>query len=453
MGFASRQVILQHRSGLKGRLRRWGRLVLTPENIILLYCVDVLVYLRLGYPCSLIKRIWYMVLPPGPQYSLLWICVRLTFITCAHLLLPPSSTAAAFATARERVDAHNTGLCTSPSTPLTTAMGFSKGGKGGNGNSWSKPWGSSQPGGGKGQGQFGSMAHQWQNMMSEMQAMGQMSQISQMLAQANTPSPNAASNPGASSQPAPPEAASDLVHAVTKLLENKTSQGTTDTRLTTTIKRLHELMGNSSNDDTVNLENHPAFKKMKAELAGLSDTVSAQGKQLGGLQRTADETHNAIKDMFSEMRSFMGGDQPKGPQGGQLGPPSPGPPTGTSPFKGKGAPPEEAAVDLPLFGADVSINAHEEGLATSGIGADRSLVQPLAQSVKDANDQLPFAMWWTSLQKCKSLPQWRTKFVSLGAVEADVKNLGFKQIGEPIYSRVTEEGTIANKSLQSIELP
>ena len=81
------------------------------------------------------------------------------------------------------------------------------------------------------------------------------------------------------------------------------------------------------------------------------------------------------------------------------------------------------------------------------------LVQPLAQNVKDANDQLPFAMWWTSLQKCKSLSQWRTKLVSLGAVEADVKNLGFKQIGELIYSRVTEEGTIANKSLQGIELP
>ena len=171
---------------------------------------------------------------------------------------------------------------------------WSKGGKGG----W-KSYGNFS-GGGKGQ--FGGMASQWQNMMSEMQAMGQMSQISQMLAQQQAAPPTSSSH---TNQPPSTEAATDLVQAVTQLLENRSNKSPTDTRLTNTIKRLHELMGNSSSDEPFDLENHPAFKKLRAEFAGLTETVGAQGKQLSGLQRTAEETQGCVKDMFAEFKSFI----------------------------------------------------------------------------------------------------------------------------------------------------
>eukprot|EP00959_Pyramimonas_sp_CCMP1952_P167714 3505303-Pyramimonas_sp.AAC.1 len=75
------------------------------------------------------------------------------------------------------------------------------------------------------------------------------------------------------------------------------------------------------------------------------------------------------------------------------------------------------------------MEVHEGAPAMLGVGADRPLVQTVTQEVKDAGNQLPFVTRWTSLQKCKALSQWRSKLVSLGAKEADVKNLGLKQIG------------------------
>ena len=55
----------------------------------------------------------------------------------------------------------------------------------------------------------------------------------------------------------------------------------------------------------------------------------------------------------------------------------------------------------------------------------------------------------------KSISQWRTKLVSLGADETDVKkkNLGLKQIGEYMHSHIRVEGTIADRCLQTITLP
>ena len=49
------------------------------------------------------------------------------------------------------------------------------------------------------------------------------------------------------------------------------------------------------------------------------------------------------------------------------------------------------AVDIPLFEKDVTLAIHESGLSTLGVGSERSLVQPLTKSVKDAQEKMPFA--------------------------------------------------------------
>ena len=179
-------------------------------------------------------------------------------------------------------------------------------------------------------------------MMAEMRAMWQMSQLSQMLAQQNSTAQNPTSAAPAS-QKSKPDAAKELVQAVTQLLENRSNKGSSDTRLINTIKRLRELMGKSSIYEPFVVENHPAFKQLRAELTGLADTVDARGKQLGGIQRTADETQNTTKDMFSEMRTFMSS-PPSWPSSEKGGVPrNPGEP----------AAPDEAAdlqVPLALFG-------------------------------------------------------------------------------------------------------
>ena len=108
---------------------------------------------------------------------------------------------------------------------------------------------------------------------------------------------------------------------------------------------------------------------------------------------------------------------------------------------------------LPLLGKEVSRSLRESGLATLGVGADRGSAVVLTQAVKDASEKMPFAAWRGALQKNKSINQWRTKLVMLGAQEADVVNLDLKQIGEFMFRRITVEGTVADKSLQAISIP
>ena len=106
-----------------------------------------------------------------------------------------------------------------------------------------------------------------------------------------------------------------------------------------------------------------------------------------------------------------------------------------------------------MFAKDVSKSLHESGIATFGIGSSRPCAAELAQAVASASDKMPFAEWWSAIQRSKSLPQWKTKLVSLGANEDDIKTFGMKEVGEFMFSRITEEGVVADKSLQTIKLP
>ena len=183
---------------------------------------------------------------------------------------------------------------------------------------------------------------------------------------------------------------------------------------------------------------------LRAEVAGLSDTVGAQDETLGGLQGTADETHDTIKDILSELRSLMGSPPCRHPGRGGVR-------RGHTPK----SQPEAVApkVPLPLFGKEISMGLHESGLATLGMRANRGSAVVLTQAVKDASEKMPFAVWWGALQKSKSINQWRAKLVMLGAQEADAMNLNFKQIGEFMIRRITVEGTVADKSVQAISIP
>ena len=68
---------------------------------------------------------------------------------------------------------------------------------------------------------------------------------------------------------------------------------------TNNIKHLYELvMVNQSSGESFVLEHHPAFKKLRATVACLSDTVSALGKQLVEPKSEADKTLQTIKDIF-----------------------------------------------------------------------------------------------------------------------------------------------------------
>ena len=96
---------------------------------------------------------------------------------------------------------------------------------------------------------------------------------------------------------------------------------------------------------------------------------------------------------------------------------------------------------------------HESGLATLGVGINHGVaVALLTQAALDASEKLPRGEWRGALQKIKTITQWRQKLVSLGAQEADVENLGQKQIGEFMFSRITDEGMVSDRSLQAISI-
>ena len=115
---------------------------------------------------------------------------------------------------------------------------------------------------------------------------------------------------------------------------------------------------------------------------------------------------------------------------------------------------EAPELPLPLFGEEISMALHESGLATLGVGINHGVaVALLTQAALDASEKLPHGEWWGALQKIKTITQWRQQLVSLGAQEAEIENLGQKQIGEFMFSRITEEGTVAGKSLQTIKIP
>ena len=47
-----------HRAELKGRLRRWSKHGLDDFNWMVLFCTDILYYLRMGFPRRVLDKIW-----------------------------------------------------------------------------------------------------------------------------------------------------------------------------------------------------------------------------------------------------------------------------------------------------------------------------------------------------------------------------------------------------------
>eukprot|EP00959_Pyramimonas_sp_CCMP1952_P221875 4638571-Pyramimonas_sp.AAC.1 len=79
----------QVRGELKGRLHRWDAYSLTLGNWMVLICIDVLFFFRLGYPPHILKSAWASMFPPGPRQDLVKACLTLVTRTSKHLI--PSS--------------------------------------------------------------------------------------------------------------------------------------------------------------------------------------------------------------------------------------------------------------------------------------------------------------------------------------------------------------------------
>eukprot|EP00959_Pyramimonas_sp_CCMP1952_P463867 9485651-Pyramimonas_sp.AAC.1 len=57
---------------------------------MVLTCMEILQYIRFGYPISILKRFWSHLLPPGPHSDIILQSFTLVILTCKRIVLHPS---------------------------------------------------------------------------------------------------------------------------------------------------------------------------------------------------------------------------------------------------------------------------------------------------------------------------------------------------------------------------
>ena len=107
---------------------------------------------------------------------------------------------------------------------------------------------------------------------------------------------------------------------------------------------------------------------------------------------------------------------------------------------------------LPMFRDVVDGDVHALFCSTFSIAKTRRDMPKLVSYVKD--EQPVFSGYWARVQNCKSVAQWNKKLVNLGAT-LDGEDLSedslpnYKEIGDYIYSRLTDDGSLAEVSMQA----
>ena len=459
-----RALLKRHRAELKGRLSRWKNLTDNMHIITYLIIVDILVYLRLGYPFTFVFKLWVQVQPHTELQDVIQVALKLIYKACPDLVKaqdpsPPSqdtlySRCCVKAQEHVRLASSFAPSCTSSfPTPCssTAAMGGSpwggKGSWGGKGRGGRGPFQPRQGGGGDGLMGF---ANQFNDMMGSLASFGQMAQLGSALATAQAK--QTSSTCGAGNGPtSPPQSSTlqthELASALTTMLQGPTSAGPTgngdgssqqrgadgDSRLKNTVRRLAEFVNNGEPAGPAGaIEDQPAFKRLRAEMEALSKRTGTLEESVLAVNKTADETNQGVKQLMAMMQRkdpWLAGRGGKGNPGGKGGGEAPSQPA--------------ANVDGCAFQKTMTAELHTEALGLIGVGASRREAKALAETLP-----MEFKPWWEAVAPLKGTMQWRKKLESLGADEEQYKEANTEAVGNLLFRYLADDGTWSDTPLQ-----
>ena len=478
MGKFDAKIKNTHRAELKGRIHRWSSIGVTEANMMILVATDCLVYIRNGFSFKQIRRIW-MGITKDPRLSKLFFqTLRLVELTSSHITIPLGDQVVRLLADGEAI-ADQIALARDPSLTSRPQMGWGDNGKGwgqqyGNytgAKGHGKPYGGGRPwnggnGGGPGpssSGSLGGLAANFSQCMGEIQAFSQMAHVGQVL--------NASPGLLGSGQSAPPPlmpqpaiagggsgVAQQAAQALIAVLEqDKTTSSSQDTKVTETIKRLAAMTNiRDSVAEEAEWELNPAFKKLKAQVASISEDVGKHTTQIAKVQQTVDKTSegvDTIKLMLTELTNARQARDHQAPPpaaaceagGGGL-PVGAGAPRGPPPGLNGGLP-GGAAGPAPYFGPMITYDMTTDLYPLLGITLARREVALIREALR-ANGPMTFRAWWAETGKLKGVAQWRTKMQNIGIPDGIVDHLSSTEIGELLYQRLTDEAIFAGANLQ-----
>lgn len=458
----------QHRAELKGRIRRWRSAGADLPNMIILIATDCLLYVRLGFTFRQIYSIWKDILYEPHFCSVAELVIKIVQLTSTHLVLPMneqisiahSTTVTTSAQVLESGEAHRPTL-SSPLLDMSWGKGHKGQGKGYNGGGWyDSGFGGAHHGKGYGRGgnnsQSGTiagMAQQFSGLMSDVQAMAQMTQIGTMLAQQQQggfgQTPQALGQPTANTSPTK-EAAAGLAEALVQVVDNIAPKE--DSKVAETVRRLSALAGHARAESaSTSIETDPAFKRLKLEVESLTGKVDNHAQELGSIRNSVDRTATDVGAMRALLEQSLAGGPARGAPHGV----APGLPAG-----GGGLPPAHVHAELapphapvaavegegPLFGPMVDRATMEKVLPLIGVAATRREIQELLARVPVGG--FPFNGWWQEMQRLKSIAQWRGKLINIGVDPGLVEHINMAQVGSLLYRRVADDLSISPADLQ-----
>ena len=477
-GTMTTRTLGQLRGELRGRLHRWDAYNLTLDNWMVLICIDMLFFFRLGYPSHILKSMWASCFPPGPRLDLVKACLALVTRTSKHLIPSPQHLSAQLNQDCTGISA----LVPSPTSrrPSTTMYGDGrpqeegnygssrKGGDGGKGFGrgpkaprYRGPYdgGYSQPVAQQGD-DFGNPLGQMKGSVDPNTVLDAESNLGDTLTQQQQQQQSeAAPQPSA---PAPP--AREMAEAVVSVLtsrekDQQNSHPGEDSRVRATVDRLSTLVhgsssGGSGNQDSLEqaLERSGVVQRLQADLQGVSQTVETLGRKVGELQRTTEGTADDVK----AIRALLAG-RPDPPRGDL-------PPTkGGGRGRGAGIPgtPIGGTVkatlgETPVAQTLVDYETHLDLLGTllllGSLDANRGDMQNLAATLQEpAGPQITYDEWWSHVEDCRSLAQWKDKLTTLGAPPEVINTIGtLTDVGELIYSHLAMDGSWHTDVMQTL---
>ena len=301
----------------------------------------------------------------------------------------------------------------------------------------------------------------FENVMGSLKAMGQLSQISSMLAgQAGSPHSGQPSN----AQPACSDASGSngggrqLASALQQFLAQQsgtTGEGQSsspqktdqkDTRLVETIERLGQLCNANGKTSTTSIAEDEDFQRLQREVRTLQSTVGTHSNELSSIKNTVAQTSNDVTAVRQLLEGTLGGNgaglraPPHNPVGGGGGGGEGLPDAPHAPDRvGEGL----GAVD-PLF-TEVQVTAatHDRTHPVLGI----SLVRVDTASLR-TELPLEYGVWWTRVARCKTDDQWKAKFKHLGSTDAAIDPLSRAELERYLFTHLSSGWALQTEEVQ-----
>ena len=421
--------------------------------IVYLIIVDILVYLRLGYPYTFVFKLWIQVQPHTELQDMIRIALQLIYQTCPDLVKAQDPIQPAQATSYSRccVQAQeHVRLASSFAPPCTSSVSTPCSSAAAMGGS---PWGGKGSWGGKGRGGRGpyqprqdsddgglmGFNNQFNDMMGSLASSGQMDPLGSALAPAQAKiSGNGGSGNGPTSPTQPnTKKTHELASALTTMLQGPSRTGPTsagdrtpqqdgaggDSRLQNTVRRLTEFVNNGGPaGPTVALEDQPAFTRLYAEMEALSKRTGSLEESMSSVCKSTDETNQDVKRLMAMM-------------------PREGNPGGKS--DGGGIDQAGANVDGCALQKTMTTELHTKALGHIGVNPSRREVKALAEDLP-----MEFKTWWEAISPLKGTAQWRKKLENLGAMEEQCKHANTEAVGNLLFRYLVDDGTWSDTPMQ-----